>query len=101
MAMVDDLWLLWRHGAGGLWGDRRTVGELLRARDDDAVARFEAFEHGVVVADDRTDLDGPLLRDERAGGLLGDEREKLAVDPQHSGDGHDEPVRGLPDDPRA
>ena len=67
--------------------DRRAVGELLRARHDDALAGLEAVEHRVVVADDRPDLDRALPRDERRLAvrplrLFGDEREILAVDAQ-------------------
>src|SRR6185503_11436347 len=92
-------WLWWRGGRS-LRRDRRTVGELLRAGHDDAVAWFQALEDRVVVADDRPDLDRPLLRGELAAGVLGHEGEELAVDAQHRGDRHDQAVGGVPDDPR-
>ena len=46
--------------------DRRAVQELLRAGDDDLLPGLDAFEHRIVVADDRADLDRALMRDELA-----------------------------------
>src|SRR6266550_8371786 len=90
MAMVngfDDRDLRLRADAGcllrrrrrGLRRDRHTIRELLRAGHHHAVAGFQAFADRIVVADDRSDLDRALLRRELAAGLLGDEREELAV----------------------
>src|SRR5467141_839363 len=100
MTMADRLWLSWRR-TRALRGNRCAVSELLCARHDDPLARLDPLEQRIIVADDRADLDRALPRDELAVRARRDEREKLSIDPQHSRDRHDEPVRGPPDDARA
>src|SRR5262245_23835316 len=81
--------------------NRRAVGQLLRTGRDDAVAGLDAVEYDVVLTDDGTDFDRALLRGQPAARLLGDEREELAVDPQHGRHGYDETLACFPDDARA
>src|SRR5207249_12341205 len=63
--------------------DRSAVGELLHARHDKALVRFEAVEHRIAVADDWAQLDRPLPRDELPVRLFRNEREVLSADAQH------------------
>src|SRR6185503_13668684 len=85
--------------------DRRVIGELLSAGDDDPIPRLEAIEHGIVVAGDWTHLDRPLFRDQArfavgSFGFLGHEREVLAVDAEGRGHRDDDPFAGFPDNLR-
>src|SRR5262245_52083309 len=92
-AMAIPLLRRRRRGAA-LHGDRRPVGELLHARRDDPLARLDALEDRIILPDDRPDLDRALFRDELAAGVLRDEREHLAADPQYGGDRHDQAAGG-------
>src|SRR5687767_5208529 len=65
--------------------DGRAVAQLLNAGRDDPIACLHAAEHDVLVADEFSDLDGTLTRDESLVRLLGDKAEIESVDSDDGG----------------